>query len=165
MLGTQTPNFVDKTIWTGDNLKILRGMNAECVDLIYLDPPFNSTCNSQKLRRKDMLKRIVRYRWLLVATMLAVTLAMAGCSATPTVMNVTETIPAGQFVEWDLSELEACRYHFTVRQTGMFGSVDIKFQGRRYTEKDGVFYGDTFTLSNGHSLSTAKVVDIILRCP
>ena len=52
MLGTQTPNFVDKTIWTGDNLKILRGMNAECVDLIYLDPPFNSTCNSQKLRRE-----------------------------------------------------------------------------------------------------------------
>ena len=36
------PNFVDKTIWTGDNLDILRGINSECVDLIYLDPPFNS---------------------------------------------------------------------------------------------------------------------------
>ena len=36
------PNFVDKTIWTGDNLDILRGLNSECVDLIYLDPPFNS---------------------------------------------------------------------------------------------------------------------------
>ena len=36
------PNFVDKTIWTGDNLDILRGMNSDCVDLIYLDPPFNS---------------------------------------------------------------------------------------------------------------------------
>ena len=35
-------NFADKTIWTGDNLNILRGMNSECVDLIYLDPPFNS---------------------------------------------------------------------------------------------------------------------------
>ena len=35
-------NFVDKTIWTGDNLDILRGLNAACVDLIYLDPPFNS---------------------------------------------------------------------------------------------------------------------------
>ena len=35
-------NFADKTIWTGDNLDILRGMNSECVDLIYLDPPFNS---------------------------------------------------------------------------------------------------------------------------
>ena len=36
------PNFVDKTIWTGDNLDILRGLNSESVDLIYLDPPFNS---------------------------------------------------------------------------------------------------------------------------
>ena len=29
-------------MWTGDNLNILRGMNSESVDLIYLDPPFNS---------------------------------------------------------------------------------------------------------------------------
>ena len=29
-------------MWTGDNLPIMRGMNSECVDLIYLDPPFNS---------------------------------------------------------------------------------------------------------------------------
>ena len=35
-------NFADKTIWTGDNLDILRGLNSETVDLIYLDPPFNS---------------------------------------------------------------------------------------------------------------------------
>ena len=37
-----TPNWKPKTIWTGDCLYILRGMNAESVDLIYLDPPFNS---------------------------------------------------------------------------------------------------------------------------
>ena len=36
------PNFTDKTIWTGDNLDILRGLNSESIDLIYLDPPFNS---------------------------------------------------------------------------------------------------------------------------
>ena len=36
------PNFADKTIWTGDNLDILRGLNSDTVDLIYLDPPFNS---------------------------------------------------------------------------------------------------------------------------
>ena len=30
------------TIWTGDNLHIMRGMNTASVDLIYLDPPFNS---------------------------------------------------------------------------------------------------------------------------
>ena len=38
-------NFADKTIWTGDNLDILRGLNSESVDLIYLDPPFNSNRN------------------------------------------------------------------------------------------------------------------------
>ena len=38
-------NFADKTIWTGDNLDILRGLNSETVDLIYLDPPFNSNRN------------------------------------------------------------------------------------------------------------------------
>ena len=36
------PNWVNRTVWTGDNLDIMRGMNDECVDLIYLDPPFNS---------------------------------------------------------------------------------------------------------------------------
>lgn len=30
------------TIFTGDNIDILYGMNSESVDLIYLDPPFNS---------------------------------------------------------------------------------------------------------------------------
>ena len=34
------PNFVNRTIWTGDNLDILRGLNSASVDLIYLDPPF-----------------------------------------------------------------------------------------------------------------------------
>ncbi len=36
------PNFKNRTMWTGDNLDIMRGMNSESVDLIYLDPPFNS---------------------------------------------------------------------------------------------------------------------------
>ncbi len=31
-----TPNFADKTVWTRDNLDILRGLNSDCVDLIYL---------------------------------------------------------------------------------------------------------------------------------
>ena len=35
-------NWKSRTIWTGDNLNIMRGMNSETVDLIYLDPPFNS---------------------------------------------------------------------------------------------------------------------------
>ena len=36
------PNFASESLWTGDNLPVLRGMNDGCVDLIYLDPPFNS---------------------------------------------------------------------------------------------------------------------------
>ena len=39
------PNWANQTIWTGDNLPIMRGMNSESVDLIYLDPPFNSKAN------------------------------------------------------------------------------------------------------------------------
>ena len=35
-------NFASGTVWTGDNLAVMRGMNDACVDLIYLDPPFNS---------------------------------------------------------------------------------------------------------------------------
>ena len=40
-----TINIKPKTIFTGDNLPIMRGMNSESVDLIYLDPPFNSKAN------------------------------------------------------------------------------------------------------------------------
>ena len=40
--GAPIENFKPGTIWTGDNLPILRGLNSETVDLIYLDPPFNS---------------------------------------------------------------------------------------------------------------------------
>ena len=39
------PNFTNRTLWTGDNLDILRGLNSESIDLIYLDPPFNSNKN------------------------------------------------------------------------------------------------------------------------
>jgi site-specific DNA-methyltransferase (adenine-specific) len=30
------------TLFTNDNLFVLNGLNSESVDLIYLDPPFNS---------------------------------------------------------------------------------------------------------------------------
>ena len=36
-------NYTDTNrLWYGDNLTIMRDMPDECVDLIYLDPPFNS---------------------------------------------------------------------------------------------------------------------------
>ena len=36
------PNFLNRTLWIDDNIKVLRGINSECVDLVCLDPPFNS---------------------------------------------------------------------------------------------------------------------------
>ncbi len=38
-------NWQSRTIWTGDCIDIMRGMNSATVDLIYLDPPFNSRAN------------------------------------------------------------------------------------------------------------------------
>ncbi len=35
-------NWENRTIWTRDNLHVLCGLNSATVDLIYLDPPFNS---------------------------------------------------------------------------------------------------------------------------
>ena len=34
-----------RTIFTGDNLEVLRGIDSDSVDLIYLDPPFNSNAD------------------------------------------------------------------------------------------------------------------------
>lgn len=37
------PNWKNRTLWTGrDNIEVMRGMNSDSIDLIYLDPPFNS---------------------------------------------------------------------------------------------------------------------------
>ena len=35
------PNFTNRTLYHGDNLPFLRGMNSESVQLIATDPPFN----------------------------------------------------------------------------------------------------------------------------
>ena len=35
-------NSPTSAIYTLDNLRVLRGLNSECIDLIYLDPPFNT---------------------------------------------------------------------------------------------------------------------------
>ena len=36
-----TPNFANRTLYHGDNLDFLRGMNSATVHLIATDPPFN----------------------------------------------------------------------------------------------------------------------------
>ena len=38
-------NVENRTIFEGDNLHILRGLDSATIDLIYLDPPFNSNRN------------------------------------------------------------------------------------------------------------------------
>ena len=38
-------NVKNRTLFTGDNIDVMQGMNSESVDLIYLDPPFNSKKN------------------------------------------------------------------------------------------------------------------------
>ena len=35
-------NLKNRTLFIADNLDILRGINTDCIDLIYLDPPFNT---------------------------------------------------------------------------------------------------------------------------
>ena len=34
-------NVDNRTIFCKDNLDVLQGINSGCIDLIYLDPPFN----------------------------------------------------------------------------------------------------------------------------
>ena len=40
-----TMNVQNRTVFSSDNLPVLRGIDTEAVDLIYLDPPFNSNRN------------------------------------------------------------------------------------------------------------------------
>lgn len=46
--------ITENTLFYGDNLFILREhMPSESVDLIYLDPPFNSSCNYNVLSKEE----------------------------------------------------------------------------------------------------------------
>ena len=42
---SKKPNFANKTVFIGDNIDFMRGLNSESFDLVYLDPPFNSNRN------------------------------------------------------------------------------------------------------------------------
>ena len=44
-----SPNWTNRTMWTVDNLDIMRGLTSESVDLICLDPRFNSIRPQQHL--------------------------------------------------------------------------------------------------------------------
>ena len=45
--------FRPNTLYYGDNLRVLRDFPPECVDLVYLDPPFNSNRNYNVLFRES----------------------------------------------------------------------------------------------------------------
>lgn len=46
-------NFKNRTLYHGDNLDFLRGMNSETVNLIATDPPFNKSKNNGIILRRD----------------------------------------------------------------------------------------------------------------
>jgi DNA modification methylase len=46
------PNTTSNRLYYGDNLTIMRNMPSACVDLIYLDPPFNSQRNYNLIYKK-----------------------------------------------------------------------------------------------------------------
>ena len=58
-------NFSSRTIWTGDNLDIFRGLNSASVDLIYLDPPFNSNRNYAAPVRSAAAEATFKDTWTL----------------------------------------------------------------------------------------------------
>ena len=45
------PNFKNRTLYHGDNLEYLRGMNSGTVHLIATDPPFNKNKDFHTLSR------------------------------------------------------------------------------------------------------------------
>ena len=63
MAGAVAPNFVNRTMWTRDNLDVLRGLNSKTVDLVYADPPFNIRGNSYRMREhQDWLRSAAEKR-------------------------------------------------------------------------------------------------------
>ncbi len=59
---TKTSNGKKRELWIGDNLTIMRGMNSDSVDLIYLDPPFNSQRKYQGVITVNGKKRTAQFK-------------------------------------------------------------------------------------------------------
>ena len=57
------PNFKHKSLWTGDNLEIMRKLNSNCVDLIYLDPPYRRGANFVKRDNNLVVKNDFKDYW------------------------------------------------------------------------------------------------------
>ena len=53
---TTKPNFRNRTLFHGDNLHFLRGMDSETVDLVVTDPPIKEMVRVGLLYRSEALK-------------------------------------------------------------------------------------------------------------
>ncbi len=57
-------NIKNRTIFCHDNLEVLQNINDECIDLVYLDPPFNKrnmfTAPTKRSARKSKFKDMLR---------------------------------------------------------------------------------------------------------
>ena len=62
-----TPNWNNRTLFHGDNLDVMRGMNSNTVDLIATDPPFNKSkdfhATPDHLDKKDLPMFEDRWSW------------------------------------------------------------------------------------------------------
>ena len=65
---TVVENFKHGTLWTADNLEIMRGLNSDTIDLIYLDPPFNSNRDYEAPVGSEAAKAAFKDTWTLADT-------------------------------------------------------------------------------------------------
>ena len=60
-------NFANRTLYHGDNLTFLRGMNSGTVNLIATDPPFNKSrdfhATPPRKWRRPMFRLPADYQW------------------------------------------------------------------------------------------------------
>lgn len=81
-------NWKNRTLFIGDNLDVMRAMNSGTIDLIYLDPPFNSKRLYQSLSGtsfKDFGRLTTCGKWSLA------------CWRTKTKKPTTWLTPQGKF--------------------------------------------------------------------
>ena len=60
IFGAAIMNVENRTLFIADNLDIMRGIDSQTVDLIYLDPPFNT--NKEHKAPMDHLQRVRNLR-------------------------------------------------------------------------------------------------------
>ena len=58
-------NVQNCTIFSHDNLPVLRGIDTESIDLIYFDPPFNSNRNYDAPIGSEAAEAVFKDTWTL----------------------------------------------------------------------------------------------------